>query len=252
MNGRRDESPVSQSVNCLSEAAIAMPFPILKTCPFLGPISNDEPLPIRSLPADYETQPLRHLPPIIALSEAELDLARRYEQGDFSGGYIASQVAYFRRGPSAENHQHRRGRFRQLKTEVNRLGLVLPPFYIELVESDDFIARLRHNSIWPTLPDHLVALPSSPEYKLFLIFREGQGCGYWHLLLGSDGEHIVTFSAHPLGRRNAYPPGHEPDIASMEIYQCAENFSQWIVNFFVECVEADRDYEELLQKYPNM
>ena len=37
---------------------------------------------------EYETDPFRYLPPRITLSAEELDLANRYERGDFSGGYI--------------------------------------------------------------------------------------------------------------------------------------------------------------------
>ena len=230
-----------------------MPRPNLKACPFLGPTPEGEPAPIpHVLPADYDTRPFRYLPPIIALSEAELELASRYEKGDFSGGYVTSQIALFRRGPTPEAHQHRREKFRRLRAEVDRLGLVLPDIYIELVQSDDFVARLRHNCIWLQLPDELVSLPSNPEHKLFLIFGEGQGCGYWHLLLAPDGGHIVTYSEHPFGLRNLFPQGCEPDIASFEPYQCAESFSQWIVNFFAECIAGDRQYEKMLEEYAGM
>ena len=224
--------------------------PNLQTCPFLGPIRLGEPQSSHLLPLDYETQPLKYLPPRIVLSQAELELASRYENRDFSGGYIASQIAYFRRGPSAESHQRRREDFRRLRAEVDRLGVVLPNAYIELVESDDFVARLRHNNIRLQLPDELVPLPSHPDHLMFLIFGEGQGRGYWHLLLAPDGGHLVAFSEHPFGLLHVYPPGREPDPATFEVYQCAESFSQWIVNFFAESMEGDRQYEKMLEKYP--
>jgi hypothetical protein len=137
-----------------------------------------------------------------------------------------------------------------LKAEVDRRGLVLPKAFVELVESDDYVSRLRHNSIWITLPDELVSLPSDPEYTLFLIFGEGQGCGYWHLLLAPDGSHVVAFSEHHFGLK--LPGGYDPDLASFTVYKCAESFSQWIVNFFAESMAGDRHYEELLVKYAGM
>jgi hypothetical protein len=186
----------------------------------------------------------------MALSEAELDLARRYEKGDFSGGYGTWQIAHFRRGPSAEQHEARRVQFRRLQAEVHRQGLVLPEPFIELVESDDYVTRLRHNTIWLTVADDVVPLPSHPEYKLFVIFYEGQGCGYWHLLLGSDGSHAVAFSEHGFGLRDTYPGGAGPDVSSIPIYQCATSFAEWIVLYFAECVEGDRHYEKLLAQWP--
>lgn len=229
-----------------------MPRLKLKTCPFLGPSPDEDPRPNRPLPPDYDTRPFEYLPPKIALSGAEFELTLRYERGDFSGGYLTSQIAYFRRGPTAEQNGQRREQFRRLKAEVDRLGLVLPAAYIELVESDDFVARLRHNTIRLRLPDELAPLPSSPEYKLFLTFGEGQGGGYWHLLLAPDGGHVVTFSDHPFGLRNVFASGYEPDLASCEVYQCAASFSQWVVNFFAECIEEDRRYEEILETHPGV
>lgn len=224
----------------------------LPTCPFLGPITHDQAWRPRLLPPDHETQPLKYLPPKIVLSDAELDLAARYEKGDFSGGYVTSQIALFRRGPSAEQHKKRREKFERLKAEADRRRLVLPEAFVELVESDDYVSRLRHNCIWIQLPDELVPLPSHPEHTLFLIFGEGQGCGYWHLLLAPDGRHSVAFSEHPFGVHNIYPSGFQPGLASFTVYRCADSFAQWIVNLFAESIECDRHYDEMLGKYPGM
>jgi hypothetical protein len=225
-----------------------MSRPRLKTCPFLGPIGPEEAWSARVLPADYATRPLAYVPPRITLSEAELDLASRYEKGDFSGGYVASQVAYFRRGPTPERHRNRREHFRRLKEEVDRCGLVLPAAFVELVESDDFMSRLRHNSIRLQLPSRLVPLSSHPDHQLFMIFAEGQGCGCWQLLLAPDGGHVVTFSGDSFDPSN-WPAGHAPTPSPSNLYQCAESFSQWIVNYFAECVEGDRHYDRLLEKF---
>jgi hypothetical protein len=218
--------------------------------PFLGPTDGDPPSCV--LPRDAETQPFKYIPPKISLSEEELALASQYERGDFSGGYLTSQAAFCRRGPTVQSHQERREKFGHLRAEVDRLGLVLPDAYVELVESDDYVARLRHNTIQLRLPDELAPLPSNPDHVLFLIFAEGQGGGYWHLLLPPDGGHVVTFSEHPFGLRNVFVKGYEPDPASFEVYQCAESFSQWIVHFFAESIESDRQYEEILEKYTGM
>ena len=223
-----------------------MPRPQLKACPHGDAIVKKN----RRLPTDYDSDPFKYLPPQITLSDAELDLARRYENSDLSGGYLTSQIAFFRRGPSAEEHRKRRQSFRRLKDEVDQLGFVLPPAYVTLVESDDCFSRLRHNNIWLCIPDELVPLPADPANKLYLLAYEGQGCAYWHLLLFPDGGHVVTTSAHHFGLRNLYPGGYEPDPASFDVYLCAETFSEWVFHYFAECVEEDLHYDELLQKYP--
>jgi hypothetical protein len=229
-----------------------MARPRLKTCAFLGPAAGPEQASNWPLPADYETNPFKYLPPRLTLSDAELELASRYNRGDFSGGYIASQIAFFRCGPSAENHRRRRERFQRMRAEVDRLGLVLPPAYVELVESDDHVSRLRHNNIWLRIPDEIVPLPSAPDHMLYLIFYESQGCGYWHLLLSPDGGHVVTTSEHHFGIRYEYPGLRQPDPAAFEVYQCAESFPAWIVNYFAECLGHDRHYESLLNEYQGM
>jgi hypothetical protein len=219
----------------------------LPTCPWFGPVDEGESQLAAELPADYETDPLKYLPPKIMPSSAELELAAQYEKGDFSGGYLTSQIARFRRGPAAKDHDQRREKFVQLKEEVARRGLVLPEVFVALVESDDYIGRLRHNNLWLQLPDELVPLPENPECVLFLFFGEGQGCGFWHLLLTPDGTPIVTFNEHPFGSRYCR---YQPDLASGEIYRCADSFSQWIIQFFEESKKEDLKYEELLKKYP--
>jgi hypothetical protein len=222
----------------------------LPTCSFLGHPAEAGGDSAPELPPDYDSEPFKYLPPRIVLSEAELDLARRYEMGDFSGGYGTSQIAHFRRGPSRAQHEARRDRFRRLLKEVHRQGLVLPAPYIELVESDDYVTRLRHNTIWLTVPDEVVPLPSNPDHKLLLIFYEGQGCGYWYLLLGTDGSHVIAFSAHGFGLRNLDHVGVETDISSIPVYQCARSFTEWIVLYFADCIEGDDNYDRLLSQWP--
>lgn len=220
-------------------------LPDLKTCPFPGPWAAGQPQ--HPLPDDYESHPLKYLPPKMVLSDAELDLANRYDNRDLSGGYIPSLIAFTRRGPSEAEHAKRRAGFQLLKSEVTRLGFVLPDPYVDLVETDELLARLRHGCIWPKLPDALARPVDGPEHLLFLMFGEGQGCGYWHFLLTPEHEHVVTFSEHPFGLVGCYPPGREPIPRLSELHQCAGSFAEWIVRFSVECVAQDRKNEEILQ-----
>jgi hypothetical protein len=222
----------------------------LKTCPCFGPTTDRQ--SEQALPTDYKTQPFKYLPSRITLSETELELARRYAKGDMSGGYIASQIAYFRSGPSEASHQQRRERFQLLQIKVKQLRLVLPSAYVELIESDDFMARLRHNTIWLYLPDEICPFPPNPDYKLFQIAEEAQGCDFWYLLLAPDGGHVVTYSQYGFGHFINPSSDNEQDVDSVEIYQCAESFEAWIVNYFAECIEEDRHYKEMLKKYPGM
>ncbi len=226
---------------------------MLPKCPYFGPTSDDsESIEAFELPADYDTDPFRYVPEAITLSDAELKLADQYENEDFSGGYLASQIAHFRRPRPKQKHESRRAKFRDLRKNVEREGLVFPSAFVELVESDDYHDRLRHNTIWLTLPDEIVPLPADPSRKLFLIAYECQGCDYWHLLLAPDGTHAIAYCAEPLGRRNMYPGGFKLDPATVDVYQCADSFCEWIVAYFVDCERGDRHYEEMLERYPGM
>ena len=75
----------------------------MKRCPRMGPGEGRDYVE-RTLPGCYRANPFRYLPPVYELSEAEARLAEQYERRDFSGGYLASQIAHFRRPLPAEQH----------------------------------------------------------------------------------------------------------------------------------------------------
>lgn len=223
----------------------------LPLCPFMGPPHTAEPpRPFRELPADYETNPFKYLPPQYVLSEDELDLAARYDKGDFSRGYLASQIACFRREKTPQEHAQRRKSFAPIQLHADRLGVALPPALLELVEADEYNNRLRHNSVWLSFGDEIVPLPAHPNYFLLLVFAEGQRCCYWHLLFQPDGSHAMAWSEHGFGDSKAYPGGRQPDPTQFQIYQCANSFNAWLVNFFFECIEEDATYDRRLKQFP--
>jgi hypothetical protein len=206
----------------------------------------------RTLPGDYRTNPFRYLPPVYDLSEAEARLAEQYERGDFSGGYAASQIAHFRRPLPAEQHAHRRARLAAVQRQLRELGLSLPATAVTLFETDEFVDRLRHPNVWPELPDHPAPLPGDPSLYLVLMFGEGQGCGYWHQLLGREGDVGVVFSEHPFGCPSEFPSGLGPQDDPDEVMLCADSFEEWAVNYFFECIEEDRHYAETLVRFPGL
>ena len=217
------------------------------TFPYPGAGEDEDDVVPPELPADYADDPLKYLPACYNLSPEESDLAEQYGKGDFTGGYLASQIAHFRRGKSPEAHQERRKRFRAMKHEVLERGFVLPPLLERVIESDDAMDRLRHNTIWLTVPHELVAFPHDSELLLFLIARESQGADFWHLLLSPAGEHLVTWCGYGFGM-----PGYsqdEPAEGEDEFFCCAESFDEWAVRYFLDSAAGDRRYDELLAKY---
>lgn len=221
---------------------------------YFGPSSPDAAGRFKNykVPPDYDTNPFKYLPAEVSLSDAELKLAEQYENGDFSGGYMTSQIACFRRPKPKQRHDDRRAKFQMLRNSVDAEGLVLPPAFIELVETDNYIDRLRHNTIWLRLPDEIVPLPDDPAQKMFLMFGGSSDYGGWYLLLSPDGTHVVAYCNEPVGLVSGYPPGRAPDIADCDVYQCAETFCEWIVIYFADCVRGDDRYEELLLKHPGI
>jgi hypothetical protein len=220
---------------CRRRLAEEIEMPIeLPACPFMGPPHPAEPpRPLRELPSDFETNPFKYLPPRYVLSADELDLAARYEQGDFSRGYLASQTAYFRREKTPEEHARRRNRFAPIQAQAERLGLAFPPALLELVETDEYNNRLRHNTMFLSFGTEIAPLPAYPNHFLLLVFAEEQGCGNWHLLFKPDGSHAMALSEHGFGDYDAYPGGKQPDPTRYEVYQCADSFNAWLVNFFL-------------------
>ncbi len=232
-----------------------MAIPTLRKCPYFyfGPSSCiDGRFEKYELTDDYEATPFKYLPTEITISDAERKLVEQYESGDFSGGYLTSQIACFRRPKPKQRHDDRRAKFYVLRKQVEAEGLVLPPAFIELVETDNYIDRLRHNTIWLQLPDQIVPLPDDPSRKMFLMFHGSPDYGGWHLLLSPDGTHVVTYCDRPVGLVNGYPPGRAPNVANCDVYQCSETFNEWIVNYFADCIRGDHRYDELLQRHHGM
>lgn len=233
----------------------------LQRCTFLGPFAgadddedDDESAPApapavdRELPPDCRSNPFKYLPPRMELSAAELELARKFDNNDTSSGYLTSLIANLRRGQPAAMRQANRERFQRLRKEVDQRGFTLPVAFVELIETDEYVDRLRHGNIHLRLPDALAPLPGRPDCQLLLMFADYQGCGNWHLLLLPDGGHAVVFSDYGFGVTE--PNGYRPNLNKTLILQCADDFCTWIVNFFFECIAEDQKHERMLRQFP--
>ena len=143
-------------------------------------------------------------------------------------------------------------RMQHLQQLVDARGLELPDRFIQLVADDEYINRIRHNTIWLMIPEVVVPFPNSPDCYLANVFYEGQGCGFWHLLLAPDRSHIVAYSDDPLGLQYDFVPGFKPDLTTYTFYECAPTFDEWLAYYFLDCTAGDKHYAEMLEKYPNM
>ena len=145
------------------------------------------------IPTSGFTDPFRYLPPDIAFTSEIAAMADRYESHDIDWAfYPAFQAASFIRPRPPAEHEKRRAKFASLRQQLEAMGFQLPRSLIALIETDNYVDRLRHNTIWLRLPDELWRLPADPEKLMFLVFSEGQGCCHWHLLLASDRTHCVV------------------------------------------------------------
>jgi hypothetical protein len=174
------------------------------------------------------------LPVALTISSTERDLAKRYENGDFSGGYAQSQAAYFRVGPSLESHESRRSTFATRCNELRSIGLAFPAAFQSLMMSDENVARLRHNSVRFDL-NAMLAITEHPDCRLLPMCIEAQACGFWYLLIGpgeAESTHLVAFSQNEFSG----------DLS--QLYQCAPSFLQWLVHYVLDCIECDRRYIE--------
>ncbi len=140
------------------------------------------------------------------------DLAQKYLNGQITGpDYAAMQAAAFIRPRSQDSHQKRRNTFRQRVAEAEADGFVIPGIFRELVETDAYVDRLHHNTIWLQMPEELWQLPSDRSLLVFLASRKAR---MLQLALVVS-ERRVSFHGiceYPFGLRSIWP-GSLPTIA---------------------------------------
>lgn len=204
------------------------------------------------MPIELPASPFDCLPEPYIPTDDEIRLSDQYVRGDFSGGYLKSQIAHFRRPGSSDSHAKRREKLRGLIQLVSRDQLELPESFLRLVANDEYIDRIRHNTIWLNPVPALTPLPNHPDWKLVQIFYEGQGCGFWFLLLATNEPHRMVFCNESLGIEGEYPNGFMPDITKFQFYECAESFDEWLTYYLLDCIEGDKRYTQLLEQFPNM
>jgi hypothetical protein len=161
----------------------------------------------------------------------------------------AMQAACFLRPRPQELHKEHREAFRLRAAEAEADGFVMPANFRELVETDAYVDRLHHNTIWLEMPEELWRLPSDPSRVVFLAFTEGHaGCG-WHLLLAQDGSHAVVFCEYPFGLPSNWPGRAVPDDSQWKVERCADSIEEWLYHYFLDSAEHDRHFIELLRPY---
>ena len=212
--------------------------------------SSDATRELSSLPAGLRETLFQHLPTEIPFTDDMERLADRYVNSAIDWRhYPAFQAAAFLRPKTEKEHERRRTVFRQLRRDAETEGFSLPDVFCDLVETDSYIDRLHHNTIWLQLPEELWPLPADPSQLMFLMFSEGQGCLHWHLLLSPDGTHCVACSSYPFGRPSAWASGEVPDYSQWEVQLCADSVEEWLFRFFNEASDQDRQYLEHLNEY---
>ena len=151
------------------------------------------------------------------------------------------QSAAFLKPTSSLDHAARRTRFSQLVEHARSEGFSLPQTFVTFVETDEYVDRIHHNTIWLQLPEELWRLPSDPTKLMFLAFTEGQGCCAWHILLSNDGTHKMVCSEHPFGLVSNWA-GEVPDHSEWNVEICADSVEEWLYHYFIESAGCDQQY----------
>lgn len=213
---------------------------------------NGEPLstPPKSLPPNLSNSIFEYLPIPVEFTPEMGVLAERYLAGgklDFQD-YMPMQSAAFLKPQSAASHEARRSKFSRLVELAKSEGFLLPRIFVEFVETDEYVDRIHHNTIWLQLPEELWRLPSDPTKLMFLAFTEGQGCCAWHLLLSNDGTHQMACCEHPFGLVSIWPR-EIPDYTKWEVEICADSIEEWLYHYFKASADFDQTYLEHLAPY---
>ena len=207
------------------------------------------------LPANLRQTIFDYLPPPLAMTPTMEEMAQKYQSGEWiktPEHYAPMQAAYFLRPRSQDDHRRRRDTFRSRVAEAEADGFLVPDIFREFVETDAYVDRVHHNTIWLQLPEELWRLPSDPSRVVFLAFTEGQGCCNWHLLLASDGSHSMISCEHPFGLPSNWPRRAVPDYNQWKVELCADSVEEWLYYYFLDSAEHDRHYIERLRPYhPN-
>ncbi len=203
----------------------------------------------QSLPANLRETIFDYLPPPVPMTPVIEELAHKYLNGQITGqDYGAMQAAAFIRPRSQDSHRKRRNTFNLRAAEAEAGGFAVPGIFRELVETDAYVDRLHHNTIWLKMPEELWRLPSDRSLLVFLAFTEGQGCCNWHLLLARDGSHSMVSCEHPFSLRSNWP-GSLPDYSKWTVDRCADSIEEWLYHYFLDSAEDDRRYIERLRPY---
>lgn len=201
-------------------------------------------------PDDALDDPFSYLPPPVAFSEEMAAIAGRYLAHDVDWRYYpAFQAAAFLKPKTAAQHAERKQQFLKLKASAESQGFAVPESLTRFYMTDEYIDRVHHNCVWPSLPEMIVRLPAHPEFAVFLFLGEGQGCDFWHLLLAPDGSHTVINADARFGSPLEYPPGRMPDPAAFRVRQCADTLNRLLYHYFSASAEHDVQYVQRLQQY---
>ena len=186
------------------------------------------------------TDPFAALPPAIEFtSDHQAWLNVDLSQGACGQDLIARTRAVAIRGPTPQEHAQRRERFAELRAEVERRGFLLPPEFITLMESDEYVRRLRLGCHLVELGEFLCPFPGAEDHILFLFLCEWEGCAYTHLLLRPDGSHCVTRTGHWYGQ-HPNPPGARSSRHAMKIFHLADSFAEFLVRESDAACESER------------
>jgi hypothetical protein len=204
-------------------------------------------------PPDALTDPFRYLPPPVEFTPrmnalAEPYIANANEKIDFRY-YPAYQAAAFLKPRTFDQHRERQEQFAWLKSSAEAQGFAIPDSLTRLFMTDAFIDRLHHGNIWPTVPKQIVRLPADPRFAVLLFLYEGQGCGFWHVLLAPDGTHTIINASDAFGSILGYPTAHEPDCARFTVSQCMDCVNRLLYHYFSQSARDDKRCLERLEEY---
>jgi len=203
------------------------------------------------MPPVNPVSPFDVLPPVYSPNRTERRLAKQYEAGDFSGGYLTSQIAHFRMPKRLSHHWTRRANAKRLKRRCEKANRELPGNLVTLLHRNDYNNRIRHNTIWLRPVPALTPLPTTPDWLLAQLFYECQGCGFWFIAFGPGNQHTMVYCNDSLGTEGEYPQG-PPDLTTFRFYQCSETLDDWLTYYFLDCQNHDKRYEEHIVQYAGM
>lgn len=200
---------------------------------------NGEIVDLPTISKDFLENPFSTLPEKVVLCDEELKLIEDFEsQNGSSEMFVKYMRLKYWKGPFKFNYNGWDKTLLSIKKQCEKLGILLPDTFVQMLEDESIIPRMRTGSSHFSLPDQVALFPGREDIYIITFHEDQQGGGFWSLVTDKRGNHCILFNYHPWDVENLMmSEGDEP----FEFFICAESIEEFIVRFSMDIRRKEGD-----------